>query len=809
MADNFIGDAWIVIRPDLSGFEAELSAGVTNAIARVQAIADAKPIQLAVELDTTAAAAQLAAIHAAGTGGVGGGGATAAGAAAGGGLITALTLQKILGIGAGTATHFGVVAAGAFSIGAFAGLDFIHILTVALGLVGSLAGAIAGGLILAVTALGVAFVGMGSDMLVMRSALANVKTIATAQEAMNNAIAQYGPLSAQAVTATNNYNFAVSQLPPVLRASTVATATMWNNTKDFWQSATASAQVAAQGIIRQTLDVVNTYIPLIAAAAKRNFDIIAQSIKPLFAWLSGPGTAIFKDLENVFARNLPTAIHAFTQAFELLFKIIDHLAPGVGGLVKAMDTALTRWNSPTGFPHTLKIVDTLVGIFHTWWSFLKILFKDVVAFFTLTAGVGTAIVTALTGMLTQLGNWLALTTTQTQLHNLFELHKQQVLDLLKLLVPLVSAMGHIYLVIAPPLTKALVTVLDVLVPILKIIVSNAWGAWAVGLAIIASKFGILGSVISGISGLVKFAFLNPWVLAIAAVITAVVLLVTHWQQVVDWVKHHIPAMIAITALMIVPIAATTVAIGKMIIAWGLAQVAAGVAAVKSAIAWVAFNVQFDLLLLQEKAAAIGAALAASAAWITSAVASTVAWTAQKVAFLLGMAAQVTGFELGTVAMTTAAATASTAIGLSFAAMLGPIALVAVAVGGLIALLAQVSSQPMTQAQKDATRKYGPNIYDSKGHVIGPGFAHAAGGVISAGMWGTAGEGPSWELLHALPGGGVRVYPNRQSNAMAGGNGPISLNLTIHNNSGTVAELQAVVRREFAAVVTAMRSGRPR
>jgi len=66
MAGNTIGEAWVSIRPDMTGFTAALTAGVTQAIASAQAVADAHPINLKVALDSRDALMQLAALQAIG-----------------------------------------------------------------------------------------------------------------------------------------------------------------------------------------------------------------------------------------------------------------------------------------------------------------------------------------------------------------------------------------------------------------------------------------------------------------------------------------------------------------------------------------------------------------------------------------------------------------------------------------------------------------------------------------------------------------------------------------------------------------------
>jgi hypothetical protein len=577
MADNWIGDAWVVIRPDVSGFEASLEATMAGALTKVQALADAHPIHLAVEVDTAAAMAQLAALKATATitggGGGDGGGGTPVAVAAGGGGGGGSSLLSMIGFGS-AAGLFGL--AGAFSAASFAGLGFEHVLTTAIGLAGSLAGAIGGGLLLAMGALGVAMVGMVSDMLVMRSALANVTAIATAQTAMNNAIAQYGAGSAQAITAINNYNFAVSQLPPTLRASTVALATMKNATVDMWQQATAAAQVAAQGIFKQVLTLAQTYIPLVAAAAKTNFDIISNAIKPLFAWLAGPqGTGIFKNLEAMFAKNLPTAIDAFTKAVELVLKTINFLAPMTGGLTKAIDDLLTKANSPAGFAKWEGIMQKLIDMFHTWWDFIKQVGITIYDLFSQSLGLGTAIVTTITGMLVKLDKWLTSSSGKNAIHTLFAVHLQEVLALLALLPTLLGAFGQLYLTIAPPLTMIVTGLADMVGWMVKIPAVGPLLAWAGAIWFIWTRLKLvaiatfIANLVTLSAGFIAVAFseglataaaaawsaaldANPIGVVLVAVIAlgvGIALLVLHFKQVSDFLNG--PLGTAISAIVAV------------------------------------------------------------------------------------------------------------------------------------------------------------------------------------------------------------------------------------------------------------------
>src|ERR1039458_3457027 len=63
MAGGIIGEAWVVVRPDMSGFTAELTASVNAAIGQGQAMADAHPIKFRAEVDKALAAASMGAVR--------------------------------------------------------------------------------------------------------------------------------------------------------------------------------------------------------------------------------------------------------------------------------------------------------------------------------------------------------------------------------------------------------------------------------------------------------------------------------------------------------------------------------------------------------------------------------------------------------------------------------------------------------------------------------------------------------------------------------------------------------------------------
>lgn len=112
-----------------------------------------------------------------------------------------------------------------------------------------------------------------------------------------------------------------------------------------------------------------------------------------------------RERHSVFQRNLPTAIHAFTQAFELIGRVMERLAPQPGGIVSFFDKLFTRLNG-SGFSHFMGEVQKMVDLFHTWMHFLGAIAHTVVDLFKPAVGVGQTLIKILTGLLGQLDKWL-------------------------------------------------------------------------------------------------------------------------------------------------------------------------------------------------------------------------------------------------------------------------------------------------------------------------------------------------------------------------------------------------------------------
>ena len=435
--------------------------------------------------------------------------AAAAGAAGGGGggiLMRLLFGRGGKGMGGGGFGRFGLgllgMGAGMGSLASFAGLGPEHVLMTALGLAGSAAGGMIGGGILGAGALSTMLVGAGTNMAGIGQAGGDIKATVSNMNALAQAVAVYGQGSTQAANAQAQLNYGLSTFNPIAQGAVQNTANLVQGFKSQFDAVTGMAEKIGAQIIGQGVGVGSAYLPTIGASATQNMGIIKQHIQPLFAFLKSPtgGLGVFQELETLFSQRLPTAIHAGTMAAELFINTIGHVAPMTGGFLQRLDTFFTKYNSGTGLTKWMTDVDKLVADFRMWDAFVKILVKDIALLFTHDAGTAKGIVTYLTTLLLKLRAYEKSAAGGAHIHTIFEVHKQEILALLSLIVLLIADFGRIYLAVAPTATRIVTDFLKVILGVVSVLSRNPFGAWVLGLTLITAKLGLLRPLLAATLG---------------------------------------------------------------------------------------------------------------------------------------------------------------------------------------------------------------------------------------------------------------------------------------------------------------------
>ena len=382
--------------------------------------------------------------------------------------------------------------AGAGSLGAFAGFGAEHFLFSGLGVLGSAGAGAAGGGLMAGGALATQLVGGGSDMAVSKSTIADATELGKSYKNLQEQVALYGAHSKQAARAAATLHLQEREMGPASHAE-LELAKSGVALGHFWDEQTQKARENSTKVLGQFVKLGHDYVPLVAHAAEQNLSMVDKGLKPLFSWLEGPeGTGIFEHLEEEFAHNLPTAMDALDQGTQFVIKTLNVASESTGGFIHSVDEFLIKWNNPRNFAIWEGHMEHLIGDFHLWATFLKTLGGDIVDLFSQDAGSGEAIVVTLTEMLTRLDEWETSTEGKEELHNLFVVHKEEILALLQVIPPLISSLEPIYMTVAPPLVEAMTEILTVAAQFLHLLdETGPITRWALGLTLIGLKLGLL------------------------------------------------------------------------------------------------------------------------------------------------------------------------------------------------------------------------------------------------------------------------------------------------------------------------------
>ena len=497
------------------------------------------PLDLRVDANTAAALAKIAAIRAAlggmqldaligaGLGSAAGGGGGAAGLA---GLLGALGGGG--GGGAADATILGALGwkqgkgfggflrgmAGFGSVLGLAGFGAEHVIGSAIGVGGSMIGGLLGGGLLGLGALGTMGVGMGTDMAGMGQAAGDIRNVVQAQNQLSQAIAVYGRNSYQAAQAQANLNYVLSDFSPIARGAILSAANTAQAFKVLFDQLTGPAEKVGAQIIQQAVQVGEKFLPTVGKYAAENMGIIKRDIQPFFSWLTSTSTAslhlpgikgsttvgtsglsIFQNLEQVFQRQLPTAIKAATGAFELFGKVVGVAAQYTGGFMRAVADIVGKLNRPSEFVAVADEVGKLIGLFHSWLDLLGSVAKVIAEVFRPAVGFGQALANYLRNLFDQLAKFLSLKGTQSALHSLFTAHLVEVIKgiggAISDLLPVAEGMFLAFIKVAGAVSRVTGDLIVLVAKGLKVLLNNpvakTLGAWAVAALLVGKGIGSL------------------------------------------------------------------------------------------------------------------------------------------------------------------------------------------------------------------------------------------------------------------------------------------------------------------------------
>ena len=220
-------------------------------------------------------------------------------------------------------------------------------------------------------------------------------------------------------------------------------------------------------------------------------DILQQDLQPLFSWIDTTGLGIFTQLEQKFQGELPTALNALTNGFELFARTINLAAEFTGGFLTHLDDFLARMNGADWSTWSGE-VEKLINDFYLWDHFIVILVKDIADLFSKDVGTVHDLITYLTNALTSLHTWINSTTGSADLQTIFEVHKQQIMDLLPVIGNLLEQYGKLFFTVAPYAVAIMDALIKAFGDFLTVVEKlGPLGDYAIALTLIAAKLGVM------------------------------------------------------------------------------------------------------------------------------------------------------------------------------------------------------------------------------------------------------------------------------------------------------------------------------
>jgi hypothetical protein len=402
--------------------------------------------------------------------GAGAGGVTGGQGGAFGGLASFLRGGATPAWGAGIPIIGGMASAmGHFgSLAALAGISMEHLLITSTAVLATFGGGLLGGALAGLGMLTTAAVGMGTDLAGIGQASGDIRMVTADMTALSQANAVYGKNSLQAAHAQAQLTADLKSFSPVARGAVLAAANQIQTFKRIFDQVTGPAEKTGAQIINQLVKVGEGFLPTIGRFAAQNMKIIQTALQPLLKWISGPGLAIFTQLEQHFQKQLPTSMSIFTNGIEVLIKALDFLATHTGGVLNTLNKWVKWLNTPQGTSWFETKLQHLLDMFHQVAGLVKVAIEDLALLFRADPHTGRGIIAWMTSELQKLHTYLKSPAGFKAIHDFLVAHKAEVLALLGLIPQLAAGFVKFELAVGPTLTRALTTVIGLLKTLLDL-----------------------------------------------------------------------------------------------------------------------------------------------------------------------------------------------------------------------------------------------------------------------------------------------------------------------------------------------------
>lgn len=352
-------------------------------------------------------------------------------------------------------------------------------------LVGSLGAAVGGAGALGVGVFGMAAVGIGSLVSVIKPAVKQIQEAKKAQDAYNKTVQQYGDRSKQALDAQRKMNQALGGS----RGLKSVLAEM-QGFSGRWKSLTGGARNTFFDLLGQGMRTIRGEMPTFARVATTSMNALQRALQPVFSMLRGQQfNAFLHSMSVTFSKSLTPFATGLVKVGIGFQRISQAASPYVIQMFKSFERFGAGFARSTRDGDKLgRTIGGLVSQTRSWWGLLKAAGRLMFDFFGAGARQGQTLVGSLTSQLNTWDAWVKRNPAKIQ-----DFFRRSIDGATKLAGALAS------------ISKTLFQVADALQPVLggfSSLVSGAGGIGALGpmLAFGGLKYLTRGKGAAGVAG---------------------------------------------------------------------------------------------------------------------------------------------------------------------------------------------------------------------------------------------------------------------------------------------------------------------
>lgn len=301
----------------------------------------------------------------------------------------------------------------------------VYLLPALVAMGASMAAAAMGGAAVLSASLGALAVGLGGVGLVASKVAGQYEKVATAQDAYNLSIKQYGAGSKEAARSAGKL-FATIRTQggrPVWQAVKAVRALGRE-----WGAATGSARASLFGTLTSGISAARSMVPVAARQTNKNAASLQRGMGNIFGALSSSeARKTLVVLSRTFRAMMGPASRAGGNLIIIIMRIMRAAAPWAVKWAESWERTTSAWRRSTRDSSKLKgTIGVLVGHFKSWWALGKSLATTLRIIFTGTNAEGKKMVDVVTQYVDKFNRWLDTMVRTGQMQQLVQQYSRSI-----------------------------------------------------------------------------------------------------------------------------------------------------------------------------------------------------------------------------------------------------------------------------------------------------------------------------------------------------------------------------------------------